>query len=111
MHRTRLPLTNWFWTMYLCATVQCDDFSSYKELTGISCDAKPFDLASNDLKWLHKSIGNLKDFLLKLTMDDALSCSLILMNLVSVAGTPAISSSSALLGLWLHLVPCRAKPI
>ena len=46
------------------ATVQCDSFSSYKNLIGVNCDAKAFDPARGDLKWLHKSISNLKAFLL-----------------------------------------------
>lgn len=45
-------------------TVQCDGFSSYKSLTGVNCTAKVFDPASGDLKWLHKSISNLKACLL-----------------------------------------------
>ena len=46
------------------ATLQCDAFSSYKGLTGVNCDAKPFNPDRGDLKWLHKSISNLKAFLL-----------------------------------------------
>lgn len=46
------------------STVQCDGFSSYKGLTGVNCDAKPFNPNNGDLKWLHKSISNLKAFLL-----------------------------------------------
>ena len=44
--------------------VECDGFSSCKGLTGVNCEAKVFKPESGDLKWLHKSISNLKAFLL-----------------------------------------------
>lgn len=45
-------------------TVQCDGLSSYQGLTGVDCKGKVFDAETGDLKWLHKSISNLKAFLL-----------------------------------------------
>ncbi len=45
-------------------TVQCDGYSSYQGLTGVNCHGKVFDAASGDLKWLHKSISDLKALLL-----------------------------------------------
>ena len=121
MHRTHLPLTVWFWAIYLCATdkrgisavqrrgtdkakivvalsktengaalftrmqvvedvtggtlqqvvdetvapgskIECDGYRSYRNLTGITLDAKTYE--PGDLHWLHKAISNLKAFLL-----------------------------------------------
>ena len=121
MHRTHLPLTAWFWAIYLCATdkrgisaaqrrgtdkakivvalsktengaalftrmqvvedvtggtlqqvvdetvasgskIECDGYRSYRNLTGITLDAKTYE--PGDLHWLHKAISNLKAFLL-----------------------------------------------
>ena len=109
MHRTHLPLTAWFWAIYLCATdkrgisavqrrgtdkakivvalsktengaalftrmqvvdetvapgskIECDGCRSYRNLTGITLDAKTYE--PGDLHWLHKAISNLKAFLL-----------------------------------------------
>lgn len=46
------------------SVVECDGCSSYRGLTGVNCLGKTFDAASGDLKWLHKSISNLKALLL-----------------------------------------------
>ncbi len=46
------------------SVVQCDGYSSYGGLTGVNCNRKTFDAASGDLKWLHKSISNLKALIL-----------------------------------------------
>ncbi len=46
------------------SVVQCDGCSSYRGLTGVNCHGKMFDASSGDLKWLHKSISNLKALLL-----------------------------------------------
>jgi len=46
------------------SVVQCDGYSSYCGLTGVNCNRKAFDAASGDLKWLHKSISNLKALIL-----------------------------------------------
>ena len=121
MHRTHLPLTVWFWAIYLCATnkrgisavqrrgtdkakivvalsktkngaalfawmhvvedvtgstlqqvvdeavapgskVKCDGCRSYRNLTGVTLDAKTYE--PGDLHWLRKAISNLKAFLL-----------------------------------------------
>ena len=126
VHRTHLPLTVWFWAIYLCATdkrgisavqrrgtdkakivvalsktengaalftrmqvvedvtsktlqqgtlqqvvdetvtpgskIECDGYRSYRNLTGITLDAKTYE--PGDLHWLHKAISNLKAFLL-----------------------------------------------
>ena len=121
MNRTHLPLTAWFWAIYLCATdkrgisaaqrrgtdkakivvalsktengaalftrmqvvedvtsktlqqvvgktvatgakIECDGYRSYKNLSGVELDAKKYE--SGDLHWLHKTISNLKAFLL-----------------------------------------------
>jgi len=43
--------------------VECDGLHSYSGLQGVTCNSKKFDVASNHLKWLHRTIGNLKAFL------------------------------------------------
>jgi len=42
------------------ADVQCNGYSSYMGVRGANCHGKVFDTASGNLKWLHKSISNLK---------------------------------------------------
>jgi len=44
--------------------IECDGYSCYRGLTGVNCHGKTFDVANGDLKWLHKSISNLKAILL-----------------------------------------------
>lgn len=45
------------------ATVECDGFQAYPGLKNVAVDAKVYDCASGDLKWLHKALSNLKVFL------------------------------------------------
>ena len=35
-------------------TVECDGFQAYPGLKNVAVDAKVYDCASGDLKWLHK---------------------------------------------------------
>ncbi len=44
--------------------VECDGHYRYCGLTGVNHHGKAFDAASGDLKWLHKSISDLKALLL-----------------------------------------------
>lgn len=44
--------------------IECDGYSSYKNLDGVICHGEVFDAASGSLKWLHKSISNLKALIL-----------------------------------------------
>ena len=44
------------------AKIECDGYRSYKNLSGVELDAKKYE--SGDLHWLHKTINNLKAFLL-----------------------------------------------
>ena len=44
-------------------TVECDGFQAYPGLKNVAVDAKVYDCASGDLKWLHKALSNLKAFL------------------------------------------------
>lgn len=43
--------------------VECDGFQAYPGLKNVAVDAKGYDSASGDLKWLHKALSNLKAFL------------------------------------------------
>ena len=45
------------------STVKCDGYQAYDGLKNVSVDAKVYDCASGDLKWLHKALSNLKAFL------------------------------------------------
>lgn len=45
------------------ATIECDGFKSYIGLKNVAVDAKVYDSAAGDLKWLHKALSNLKAFL------------------------------------------------
>jgi len=45
------------------ATVECDGFKPYMGLNNVAVDAKVYDCAAGDLKWLHKALSNLKAFL------------------------------------------------
>jgi len=45
------------------ATIECDGFNTYKGLKNVAVDAKVYDCAAGDLKWLHKTLSNLKAFL------------------------------------------------
>ena len=42
--------------------IECDGYKSYRNLSGVALDAKKYE--SGDLHWLHKTISNLKAFLL-----------------------------------------------
>ena len=44
------------------AKIECDGYKSYRNLSGVTLNAKKF--APGDLHWLHKVISNLKAFLL-----------------------------------------------
>lgn len=43
--------------------VECDGYQSYLGLNGVNCTSKKYDTVNGDLKWLHRTIGNLKAFL------------------------------------------------
>ena len=43
--------------------MECDGFQAYPGLKNVAVDAKVYDCASGDLKWLHKALSNLKAFL------------------------------------------------
>ena len=42
--------------------IECDGYRSYKDLSGVELDSKKYE--PGDLHWLHKTISNLKAFLL-----------------------------------------------
>ena len=42
--------------------IECDGYRSYRNLSGVTLDAKKYE--TGDLHWLHKAISNLKAFLL-----------------------------------------------
>ena len=42
--------------------IECDGYKSYRNLSGVALDAKKYE--TGDLHWLHKTISNLKAFLL-----------------------------------------------
>ena len=42
--------------------IECDGYKSYQNLSGVALDAKKYE--PGDLHWLHKTISNLKAFLL-----------------------------------------------
>ena len=42
--------------------IECDGYKSYRSLSGVALDAKKYE--TGDLHWLHKTISNLKAFLL-----------------------------------------------
>ena len=42
--------------------IECDGYKSYRNLSSVALDAKKYE--SGDLHWLHKTISNLKAFLL-----------------------------------------------
>ena len=42
--------------------IECDGYRSYRNVSGVALDAKKYE--SGDLHWLHKTISNLKAFLL-----------------------------------------------
>lgn len=46
------------------ANIECDGFKAYQGLKNVSVDAKVYDSAAGDLKWLHKALSNLKAFLI-----------------------------------------------
>ena len=37
--------------------MECDGFQAYPGLKNVAVDAKVYDCASGDLKWLHKALG------------------------------------------------------
>lgn len=47
----------------LCQCKKCDGFQAYPGLKNVAVDARVYDSASGDLKWLHKALSNLKAFL------------------------------------------------
>ncbi len=44
--------------------VECDSYKSYRNLQGVDCATKNFEVSDGDLMWLHRTIDNLKAFLL-----------------------------------------------
>lgn len=49
-------------TVVPVSKIECDGYKSYRNLSGVALDAKKYE--PGDLRWLHKTISNLKAFLL-----------------------------------------------
>jgi len=88
--------------------VECDGYSSYCGLTGVNCNRKAFDAASGDLKWLHKSISNLKPSSWVPTMAVVPSFSLISTSSASVSTAEALSTSFSQTCSHCHFILCSA---
>ena len=49
--------------MFICAPHHRETPASLTSMKNVAVDAKVYDSASGDLKWLHKALSNLKAFL------------------------------------------------